>query len=293
MDHTVRTTSVQGGLSPDGLPPVPKSFFGGSGRRVQNDTRDRLPSLPQHDHLRDRSDGRTSSERQSFGDSAGHGSCCLSRPTPLTSGNTSWVNLIMSTLAIPLSPHTQGPEPVRFENSSFEPALVRKILLIEPNISLLSAETGLLNAANYCVTPAFSHGEVFVLRSIEAVALAIISDSLGSLVLGAVAMTVRSQWPLARILIIGRAATMLEDQLYDEQVEHSVEPKQLVEDIDRLYKDCWNQRSNTIAWKGGRSCSCLARPPIPESDPTKARTTEVSNNNNCWGTPSDILYRTR
>ncbi len=198
----------------------------------------------------------------------------------------------MTTLAVRLSPHTQGQEPGLSTKSSFEPALVRKILLIEPNISLLSAETLLLNAANYCVTRAFSHGEVFVLRSTEAVALAIISDSFGSRVLGAVALTVRTQWPLARILIIGQAATMLEDQLYDEQVEHSVEPRQLVEDIERLYKDSWNQRSNTIAWKGGRSCSCSARLPIPESDPTKARTAAVSENKSLRGTPSDILYRT-
>lgn len=88
----------------------------------------------------------------------------------------------MSTLGVRLSPHTQGPEPGLSAKSSFEPALVRKILLIEPNISLLSAETLLLNAANYSVIPAFSHDEVFVLRSIGAVALAILSDSLGSLV---------------------------------------------------------------------------------------------------------------
>ena len=72
--------------------------------------------------------------------------------------------------------------------------------------------------------------------------------------LGAVATAVRSQWPLARILIIGRAATMLEDQLYDEQVERSTEPGQLLDDLERLYKDSWTQRSDTIAWKGPLVC---------------------------------------
>lgn len=183
--------------------------------------------------------------------------------------------------------------PVYPATSSVEPTVLRKVLLIEPNISLLSAETLLLTESDYSVTPAFSHGELFILRDTKAVALAIISDSLGSRLLRAVATTVRSQWPLARILIIGRAATMLEDQLYDEQVEHSEEPKQLLEDIERLYKDSWNQRSNTIVWKGGRSCVCSARLPILESDPTKASIVEAYKNKYLRGTPSGIMYRSR
>ena len=199
----------------------------------------------------------------------------------------------MSSLAVSVSNSMQGLRPVDPAISSAEPAILRRVLLIEPNISLLSAETDLLAGSHYCVTPAFSHSEIFILRDTKAVALAIISDSLGRRLLGAVAETVRKQWPLARILILGRAATILEDQLYDEQVERSMEPKQLLYDLERLYKDSWNQRSNTIVWKGGRSCSCPARLPILESDPSKTSPVGASESKSVRDTPSGIRYRPR
>jgi hypothetical protein len=199
----------------------------------------------------------------------------------------------MSSLAISVSRSTFDRRSVDPATPSVRPAMARKILLIEPNISLLSAETLLLTGSDYSVTPAFSHSELFILRDMKAVALAIISDSLGRRLLGAVAETVRQQWPLARILILGRAATMLEDQLYDEQVDRSAEPKQLLEDLERLYKDSWIQSSDTIAWKGGRSCACTSRLPLLESDPTKALTFGASEDKNVRDTPCGIRYRPR
>ena len=112
----------------------------------------------------------------------------------------------------------------------------RGILLIEPDVSVLSAEFLLLTNSNYCVTPAFSHREIYILRETKAVALAILSDSLGRQLLGAIAKTVRRQWPLARILILGRAESVLEDHLYDEQINHSHDPAQLLDDLERLYR---------------------------------------------------------
>ena len=126
----------------------------------------------------------------------------------------------------------------------------RGILLVEPDISLLRAETHLLTCSDYSVTPAFSSREIFALRETKAIALAILSDSLGPQLLPAIAHAVRKQWPLARILILGQAGSALEDQLYDEKIENPSDPKRLLEEVERLYKDSWDQRSNTIDSRG-------------------------------------------
>src|SRR5271170_4637548 len=122
-------------------------------------------------------------------------------------------------------------------DSLVDASLWRGILLVEPNVALLTAEALLLTRTNYCVTSACSQREIFALRDTKAIALAILSDCLGPRRLTAVAETVRRQWPQARILILGRAESVLEDYLYDEQIDHSLDPKQLPDDLERLYKD--------------------------------------------------------
>jgi hypothetical protein len=153
---------------------------------------------------------------------------------------------------------------------SVHASLWRGILLVEPDITLLTAEVQLLARSNYSVTPAFSQNEIFALRQTKAIALAVLSAGLGSRPLAAVAHTVRKQWPRARILILGRAESILEDHLYDEQTEHSSDPMQLLQDIETLYKDSWNHRSNTLDWDVKRVATLPARCPIRESDPTKS-----------------------
>jgi hypothetical protein len=54
----------------------------------------------------------------------------------------------------------------------------RGVLLVEPDIDLLNGETLLLTTSNYCVTPASSNGDLFLLRNTKAVALVILSDRL-------------------------------------------------------------------------------------------------------------------
>jgi len=164
----------------------------------------------------------------------------------------------------------------------------RGILLIEPDVSVLSAEALLLTNSNYCVTPAFSLREIYILRETKAVALAILSDSLGRL-LGAIAETVRKQWPLARILILGRAESVLEDHLYDEQINHSQDPTQLLEDLERLYKGSWNQRTNTLDWSTVRASMCASRSSLRESDPSKLLPTGV--NKQSHDIPADFRFR--
>jgi hypothetical protein len=74
---------------------------------------------------------------------------------------------------------------------SMDVAIWRGLLLIEPDMDVLSAEALLLTNSNYSVTTAFSQRGIFILRDTATVALAIISDALGSTLLNAAAETVR------------------------------------------------------------------------------------------------------
>jgi hypothetical protein len=145
----------------------------------------------------------------------------------------------------------------------------RGILAVEPDLAVLNAKSLLLTKANYCVTKATSDLEIFALRGTKALALAILSDRLGPRHLRTVAETVRRQWPRTRILILGQAATTLADYLYDEQIDRSSDPQQILDDLESLYRGMWNQRSNTLDWDATKSARCFARSPIVESDPTK------------------------
>jgi hypothetical protein len=112
----------------------------------------------------------------------------------------------------------------------------------------------------------FASDDIFALRHTKAIALAIVSDCLGPRSLTAMTETVRRQWPLARILILGRAESVLEDHLYDEQIEHSIDPNQLLKDLERLYKGSWNPRSNILDWNAGCRVAYVARTVPHESD---------------------------
>ncbi len=63
---------------------------------------------------------------------------------------------------------------------------------------------------------------------------------------------------------------MLEDYLYDEHIYRSPDPKQVLDELERLYRGMWNERSNTLDWKAGSSALCFALQPVSESGPTQA-----------------------
>jgi len=199
----------------------------------------------------------------------------------------------MSNVAMQTFISATNPSSHDLPDGLVDTSLRRGILLVEPDITLLTAETLLLTHSDYCVTSACSQREIFAVRDTKAIALAILSECLGRRPLSAVAETVRSQWPQARILILGRAESLLEDHLYDEQTGHSLDPGQLLDDVERLYKDSWNPGSNTLDWKGRPSVTCTARPSVRESDPTKTPPFGVEVDTKLRGTPSDIKYRTR
>jgi hypothetical protein len=161
------------------------------------------------------------------------------------------------------------------------------VLAVEPDVARLQAKSLLLTKANYCVTRVSSDRELFHLRNTKAVPLAILSDRLGERLLGTVAQTVRRQWPRTRILILGQAPRMLEDYLYDEQIQRSSDPQQVLAELESLYRGMWNRRSNVLDWKVTRAARSFARPQIAESDPAKTMqpaATEIAGQRD---TPSD------
>ena len=153
------------------------------------------------------------------------------------------------------------------------------ILIVEPHEGLLAARTMLLAAADYYV------GEV-ALNGAETcktgngqydVAVAILSESLGCLLLSATARVVRERWPYARILIFGQDSASIEDNLYDSRIDHKARPEDLLSALLALSEDPWNQRAKPQ----GTITNGKARIPISsvydiaESDPTKRLTVGV------------------
>jgi hypothetical protein len=139
------------------------------------------------------------------------------------------------------------------------------VLLVEPALVPRSDSERLLKAANYCVTTALDVREMFELRFEKPVAFAVLSDLLGPFGLRAAAEAVRRQWPLAKILIIGCAAPILEDHLYDETISHRHEENGFSDVLHLLTKDSWSQRI-----VGGYEGFRRAAGTPSESDPTKA-----------------------
>jgi hypothetical protein len=154
----------------------------------------------------------------------------------------------------------------------------RGVLLIDPDISVLSSESSLLAKSNYCVTPASSHAELFVLRETKAIALAILSDSLGQQLLASIAQTVRQ--------------SVLEDHLYDEEINDSLTPELLLDEIERLYRGSWNQRTNTLDWNSAWGSMGVSRPSLSESDPSKVAPAALADKVQSHEIPADSRFRT-
>jgi hypothetical protein len=114
-----------------------------------------------------------------------------------------------------------------------------------------------------------SHREIFDLRRITEIHLAVLSDTLGRSGLCSAAEDVRAQWPSARILVLGTAQLVLEDHLYDEAVAHGFQAKKLLDTLARLSERLWNPKP---IGSGPDMPACpddwmtLLRSMLPESD---------------------------
>jgi hypothetical protein len=108
------------------------------------------------------------------------------------------------------------------------------ILLLESDHATLSDRARLLTDSSYHVTAACNQSDLFDLRATSGISLAILSDCLGPGALGVAAQSIRLGWPSARILILGKAQFVLEDNLYDEAIEHRFVKSELLITIERI-----------------------------------------------------------
>ncbi|AXC13798.1 hypothetical protein ACPOL_4526 [Acidisarcina polymorpha] len=139
------------------------------------------------------------------------------------------------------------------------------VLLVEPAMSPRSDREAVLSAGAYCVTAVCDVRGIFLLRDEKPVAFAVINDTLGPFGLRATAECVRRQWPLAKILILGRAAPALEDHLYDEAISHRHEATAFLDVLQMLVENRWSKSMSADYAKYGRAGATLQ-----ESDPTKS-----------------------
>ena len=153
-----------------------------------------------------------------------------------------------------------------------KPVLRTRLLLAEGCAESDSSRNLLLSASGFRVERASTRSEIFELRLI-AIHLAVLSDSLGALILRGVAEDVRRQWPLARVLIIGRAEAVLDDPLYDEAVDRRISPEDLLSTLVKVSAYRCNFRGEVSRCNGGADHAGSSEPnnqPVPpESDPTK------------------------
>jgi hypothetical protein len=162
------------------------------------------------------------------------------------------------------------------------------VLLVEPSMVPRSDRELLLSAANYRVTAVSDIHDVIVLRFKRPVAVAVLSDMLGSLRLRVAAEAVRRQWPEAKILILGCGGPAVEDHLYDEAVSHRHEATALLGLLQMLAENRWTKSMSAdhAAWQ--------RIPPRPtESDPTKDPERDSAVTRGVRGAPSAALHRIR
>jgi hypothetical protein len=173
-------------------------------------------------------------------------------------------------VATPAHPRLSDRIPVQYIDSSSKPGL----LLVEPDVELLSSRALLLSDFGFRVATAMTCREIFNLRGRQ-ICAAVLSDTLGPEVLHAAAESVRRQWTLAWILIVGKANTVLEDQLYDEVLDRLTCSEKLLTELLDLSMDPLNQSLRSFRSKRNGAVASndrlsARRNDPPESDPTKA-----------------------
>jgi hypothetical protein len=141
-------------------------------------------------------------------------------------------------IAMPLGTPNYLPE-------TLQAALVvsrARIVLIEPTGTSLPDHRFLLSNDSYRVTPVSSTRELAFLIASEPFALAVISDTLGRVGLEDASRSVRKQWPSARILVLGRAAFVLDDHLYDDALPQSCSHQELCDILAKMFSQRPNGR---------------------------------------------------
>jgi hypothetical protein len=147
---------------------------------------------------------------------------------------------------MPDDPTTHGPalkNTGESANSSVPSAKDQpvSVVIVEPYRTDASGRESLIADTRYQVTTVKDVREMFLLRDKESIELALLSVLLGDFPLVAAARAVRRQWPRARILVLGQAAPVLEDYLYDEAISHTCEQQVLFDTLERLTHYPWTE----------------------------------------------------
>jgi hypothetical protein len=145
---------------------------------------------------------------------------------------------VIPMIAMPLGTPNQLPK-------TLQAALVvsrARIVLIEPTGTSLPDHRFLLSNDSYRVTPVSSTRELAFLSASEPFALAVISHTLGRVGLEDASRSVRKQWPSARILVLGRAAFVLSDHLYDDALPQSCSHQELCDILAKMFSQRPNGR---------------------------------------------------
>jgi hypothetical protein len=108
------------------------------------------------------------------------------------------------------------------------------LVLIEPIGASFPDHRFLVSNESYRVTSVRDTRELALLGAVESFAIALISDTLGRVGFVDAARSVRKQWPNARILVLGRAAVVLDDHLYDDALPHSCGEQELYDTLNRM-----------------------------------------------------------
>jgi DNA-binding response OmpR family regulator len=163
-------------------------------------------------------------------------------------------------------------------DGTVEAALQARVLLVEPDQNLLNSRLLLLTKSNFRVFRAGTAFDVYHLRSVPMVSVAVLSDSLGDSGLRAAAECVREQWSTAKILILGSVCTSFEDYLYDEALDRRFQPRELLDAISKLCRMSQSVGLDTSeAFVHQDECRALL-PAMPSEDDSKKRCKGLSLN---------------
>jgi len=155
------------------------------------------------------------------------------------------------------------------------------ILLVESDQHLLNSRSLLLTKSDFRVFRAGNACDVYHLRSVPIVSVAVLSNTLGDSGLRAAAECVREQWSAARILILGKVQTSFEDYLYDETLDCRFQPYELLKAISKLCRSSqlvgyWTPTDTPKPSMHQDQCRALLPAMSPESDLKKKGCSSLS-----------------
>ena len=107
------------------------------------------------------------------------------------------------------------------------------VLVVETDASVLTTRILLFKQSGFRVVSATGYIELLELERTVSIDVAVLSESLGATVLDKTTRFIRRQWPRGRILIIGHRGIEIDDQQYDEAMDHQFHPEKL---IDAIFK---------------------------------------------------------